>query len=136
MLLSFCRLNAGFQHAIDDSEHKTALYMQAKADKRLNLTFPPVKSQGTTVALNEDRLGYSFSGWSDSPVSSLSWQKIDTVKLSSFFTCFCHYYMALGVKPVEFATNNCDCYLIWEKLNCRDIEVVKTCQDFPSFKAL
>ncbi|XP_020611219.1 uncharacterized protein LOC110049741 isoform X2 [Orbicella faveolata] len=41
--------------------------MQAKADKRLNLTFPPVKSQGTNAAVNQDRLGYSFSGWSDSP---------------------------------------------------------------------
>lgn len=61
------RLNAGLQHAIDDSEHKTALYMQAKADRRLNLTFPPVKSQGMTSATNQDRLGYSFSGWSDSP---------------------------------------------------------------------
>ena len=70
--LSFCRLNAGLQHAIDDSEHKAALYMQAKADKRLNLTFPPVKSQGTTAAVNQDRLGYSFSGWSDSPVSTIN----------------------------------------------------------------
>lgn len=61
------RLNAGLQHAIDDSEHKAALYMQAKADGRLNLTFPPAKSQGMTAAANQDRLGYSFSGWSDSP---------------------------------------------------------------------
>lgn len=65
----FGRLNAGLQHAVDDSNHKTSLYMQAKADKRLNLTFPPIKSQGMTAAVKQDRLGYSFSGWSDSPVS-------------------------------------------------------------------
>lgn len=61
------RLNAGLQHAIDDSDQKAALYMQAKADKRLNMTFPPVKSQGMTAAMSQDRQGYAFSGWSDSP---------------------------------------------------------------------
>lgn len=61
------RLNAGLQHAVDDSDQKAALYMQAKADRQLNLTFPPAKSRGTTAAGNQDRLGYAFSGWSDSP---------------------------------------------------------------------
>lgn len=75
------------QHAIDDSEHKTALYMQAKADKRLNLTFPPVKSQGTNAAINQDRLGYSFSGWSDSPVSTHNDKSLGTILLTSFVTC-------------------------------------------------
>lgn len=64
------RLNAGLQRTVDDSDHKAALYMQAKADKRLNLTFPPVKSQGMTGAVNQDRMGYAFSGWSESSVST------------------------------------------------------------------
>lgn len=70
--ICLCRLNAGLQHAVDDSDQKAALYMQAKADRQLNLTFPPAKSRGTTAAENQDRLGYAFSGWSDSPVGVFS----------------------------------------------------------------
>ena len=91
--MSFCRLNAGLQHAIDDSEHKTALYMQAKADRRLNLTFPPVKSQGMTAAANQDRLGYSFSGWSDSPVSTINVKFVTWHSLIDSFCHLFHYYM-------------------------------------------
>lgn len=61
------RLNAGLQHAVDDSAQKAVQYMQAKADRQLNLTFPPAKSQGITAAGKQDRLGYAFSSWSDSP---------------------------------------------------------------------
>lgn len=61
------RLNAGLQHAVDGSDQKAVQYMQAKADRQLNLTFPPAKSQGITAAVNQDRLGYAFSGWSGSP---------------------------------------------------------------------
>lgn len=61
------RLNAGLKHAIDESDRKSALYMQAKADRRLNLTFPPVKSQEMAAPVNHHRQSYTFSGWSDSP---------------------------------------------------------------------
>ena len=66
----FCgRLNAGLQHAIDESDRKSALYAQARADKRLNLTFPPVKSHEMSAPASHSSQNYSFSGWSDSPVS-------------------------------------------------------------------
>ena len=100
--LSFCRLNAGLQHAIDDSEHKTALYMQAKADKRLNLTFPPVKSQGTTAAINQGRLGYSFSSWSDSPVSTNNDKSLGTILLTSFVTRSLVHDLNCWVRNVQY----------------------------------
>lgn len=87
------------QHAIDDSEHKTALYMQAKADRRLNLTFPPVKSQGMTSAANQDRLGYSFGGWSDSPVSTNNDKLITWHSLTDRVCHLFHYCVTFGIKP-------------------------------------
>ena len=60
----------GLKHAIDESDPKSTLYAQAKADRQLNLTFPPVKSHQITAPVTHGRQGYEFSGWSDSPVSS------------------------------------------------------------------
>ena len=67
----FCgRLNAGLKHSIDESDRKAALYAQTKADRQLNLTFPPVNAHHKTGNVNHGRQSYAFSGWSDSPVST------------------------------------------------------------------
>ena len=69
--LTFCgRLNAGLKHSIDDSHHKSALYAQAKADKRMNQTFPPAKSNAISALVYQRKESYSFGGWSDTPVSN------------------------------------------------------------------
>ena len=57
-----CRLN--------DSNQKSVLFAEAKADRRLNLTFPPAGSSHQMAAtVNHGRQSYAFGGWSDSPVS-------------------------------------------------------------------
>lgn len=61
------RLNAGLKHSIAESDRKAALYAQTKADRRLNLTFPPVNAHHATGNVNHGRQSYAFSGWSDSP---------------------------------------------------------------------
>lgn len=65
---------------MDGSDQKAVQYMQAKADRQLNLTFPPAKSQGITAAVNQDRLGYAFSGWSGSPVGIFDLHFIQSLK--------------------------------------------------------
>ncbi|XP_068714767.1 uncharacterized protein [Montipora foliosa] len=61
------RLNAGLKHSIDESHHKSALYTQAKADKRMNQTFPPAKSNAISALVYQRKESYSFGGWSDTP---------------------------------------------------------------------
>ena len=70
MYFVFCnRLNEGLKQAIVESDRKSAVYAKAKADGRLNLTFPPVNSHEMAAPVNHRRQSYTFSGWSDNPVS-------------------------------------------------------------------
>ena len=65
-----CRLNAGLKQSIHESNQKSVLFAEAKADRRLNLTFPPAGSSHQMAAtVNHGRQSYAFGGWSDSPVS-------------------------------------------------------------------
>lgn len=62
------RLNAGLKQSIHESNQKSVLFAEAKADRRLNLTFPPAGSSHQMAAtVNHDRQSYAFGGWSDSP---------------------------------------------------------------------
>ena len=65
-----CRLNAGLKQSIHESNQKSALFAEATADRRLNLTFPPAGSSHQMAGtVNHGRQSYAFGGWSDSPVS-------------------------------------------------------------------
>ena len=65
-----CRLNAGLKQSIHESNRKSALFAEATADRRLNLTFPPAGSSHQMAGtVNHGRQSYAFGGWSDSPVS-------------------------------------------------------------------
>lgn len=61
------RLNEGLKQAIVEGDRKSAVYAKAKAEGRLNLTFPPVNSHEMAAPVNHRRQSYTFSGWSDNP---------------------------------------------------------------------